>query len=122
MLILGSEAISDFRGLRHLAPVIGPVASTRQCGGRCPRPGSCIWPRSTRRSPGSADAVRTCWLERRPRGRHVRRRPNRHARPGHLAGEDPRLADYRPGPAAAHPLSQTPTERKKKLGCRYQLN
>ena len=28
MLILGGEAISDFQGLRHLAPVIGPVAST----------------------------------------------------------------------------------------------
>ena len=27
-LILGGEAISDFQGLRHLAPVIGPVAST----------------------------------------------------------------------------------------------
>jgi hypothetical protein len=26
--VLGSEAISDFPGLRHLAPVIGPVAST----------------------------------------------------------------------------------------------
>ena len=26
--ILGGEAISDFQGLRHLAPVIGPVAST----------------------------------------------------------------------------------------------
>ena len=26
--ILGGEAISDFPGLRHLAPVIGPVAST----------------------------------------------------------------------------------------------
>ena len=25
MLILGGEAISDFQGLRHLAPVIGPV-------------------------------------------------------------------------------------------------
>ena len=28
MLILGGEAISDFQGPRHLAPVIGPVAST----------------------------------------------------------------------------------------------
>ena len=28
MLILGGEAISDFQGLRHLAPVIGPVPST----------------------------------------------------------------------------------------------
>jgi len=28
MLILGGEAISDFQGLRHLAPVTGPVAST----------------------------------------------------------------------------------------------
>src|SRR4051812_50046025 len=27
-LILGGEAISDFQGLRHLAPVIGPVPST----------------------------------------------------------------------------------------------
>jgi hypothetical protein len=27
-LVLGGEAISDFQGLRHLAPVIGPVAST----------------------------------------------------------------------------------------------
>jgi hypothetical protein len=27
MLILGGEAISDFQGLRHLAPVIGPVPS-----------------------------------------------------------------------------------------------
>jgi DDE family transposase len=26
--VLGGEAISDFQGLRHLAPVIGPVAST----------------------------------------------------------------------------------------------
>jgi hypothetical protein len=26
--ILGGEAISDFQGLRHLAPVTGPVAST----------------------------------------------------------------------------------------------
>ncbi|MGH3833349.1 MAG: hypothetical protein ACRDRS_23430 [Pseudonocardiaceae bacterium] len=26
--ILGGEAISDFQGLRHLGPVIGPVAST----------------------------------------------------------------------------------------------
>jgi hypothetical protein len=28
MLILGGEAISDFQGLRHLSPVIGPVPST----------------------------------------------------------------------------------------------
>jgi hypothetical protein len=28
MQVLGGEAISDFQGLRHLAPVIGPVAST----------------------------------------------------------------------------------------------
>ena len=28
MLILGGEAISDFQGLRHLAPVTGPVPST----------------------------------------------------------------------------------------------
>jgi hypothetical protein len=28
VLILGGEAISDFQGLRHLAPVTGPVAST----------------------------------------------------------------------------------------------
>ena len=28
MLILGGEAISDFQGLRHLVPVIGPVPST----------------------------------------------------------------------------------------------
>jgi hypothetical protein len=28
MLILGGEAISDFQGLRHLAPVTGPLAST----------------------------------------------------------------------------------------------
>jgi predicted anti-sigma-YlaC factor YlaD len=28
MQILGGEAISDFQGLRHLAPVIGPVPST----------------------------------------------------------------------------------------------
>src|SRR5450755_6832 len=28
MLILGGEAISDFQGLRHLLPVIGPVPST----------------------------------------------------------------------------------------------
>src|SRR4051794_16412116 len=27
-LILGAEAIGDFQGLRHLAPVIGPVPST----------------------------------------------------------------------------------------------
>jgi hypothetical protein len=27
MLILGGEAISDFQGLRHLAPVTGPVPS-----------------------------------------------------------------------------------------------
>src|SRR4051812_989280 len=27
-LILGGEAISDFQGLRHLAPVVGPVPST----------------------------------------------------------------------------------------------
>ena len=26
--VLGGEAISDFQGLRHLAPAIGPVAST----------------------------------------------------------------------------------------------
>ena len=26
--ILGGEAISDFQGLRHLGPVIGPVPST----------------------------------------------------------------------------------------------
>src|SRR4051794_41724731 len=26
--ILGAEAIGDFQGLRHLAPVIGPVPST----------------------------------------------------------------------------------------------
>ena len=26
--ILGGEAISDFQGVQHLAPVIGPVAST----------------------------------------------------------------------------------------------
>ena len=26
--VLGGEAISDFQGLRHLAPVIGPVPST----------------------------------------------------------------------------------------------
>src|SRR4051794_41593002 len=26
--LLGGEAISDFQGLRHLAPVIGPVPST----------------------------------------------------------------------------------------------
>jgi hypothetical protein len=26
--ILGAEAISDFQGLRHLAPVTGPVPST----------------------------------------------------------------------------------------------
>ena len=26
--ILGGEAISDFQGMRHLAPVIGPVPST----------------------------------------------------------------------------------------------
>jgi len=26
--ILGGEAISDFQGLRHLEPVIGPVPST----------------------------------------------------------------------------------------------
>ena len=38
MLILGGEAISDFQGLRHLSPVIGPVPSTptvwRTCRGR----------------------------------------------------------------------------------------
>ena len=28
MQVLGGEAISDFQGLQHLAPVIGPVAST----------------------------------------------------------------------------------------------
>lgn len=28
MLVLGGEAISDFQGLRHLAPVTGPVPST----------------------------------------------------------------------------------------------
>jgi hypothetical protein len=28
MLVLGGEAISDFQGLRHLAPAIGPVPST----------------------------------------------------------------------------------------------
>jgi hypothetical protein len=28
MLILGGEAISDFQGLRHLSPVIGPVPPT----------------------------------------------------------------------------------------------
>ena len=26
--LLGGEAISDFQGLRHLAPVIGPIPST----------------------------------------------------------------------------------------------
>jgi hypothetical protein len=41
MQVLGDEAISDFQGLRHLAPVIGPVALTRRCGGRWPRPDSC---------------------------------------------------------------------------------
>jgi hypothetical protein len=29
MQVLGDEAISDFQGLRHLAPVIGPVALTQ---------------------------------------------------------------------------------------------
>jgi hypothetical protein len=28
MLVLGGEAISDFQGLRHLAPVTGPIPST----------------------------------------------------------------------------------------------
>lgn len=38
MLILGGDAIGDFQALAHLAPVIGPVPSTRRCGGRCGRP------------------------------------------------------------------------------------
>ena len=33
MLILGGEAISDFQGLRHLAPVTGPVPSSTRGGG-----------------------------------------------------------------------------------------
>src|SRR4051794_41671354 len=40
--LLGGEAISDFQGLRHLAPVIGPVPSTatvwRGRGGGGPPP------------------------------------------------------------------------------------
>jgi hypothetical protein len=39
--VLGGEAISDFQGLRHLAPVSGPVAWTRRCGGPCQRSDSC---------------------------------------------------------------------------------
>jgi hypothetical protein len=41
MQVLGGEAISDFQGLRHLAPVIGPVPRPPRCGGRCRRSVSC---------------------------------------------------------------------------------
>ena len=39
--ILGGEAISDFQGLRHLAPVIGPIPSTPTVWRAMARSASC---------------------------------------------------------------------------------
>ena len=47
--LLGGEAISDFQGLRHLAPVIGPIPSNPTVWRPWPRSASCSWPGSTRR-------------------------------------------------------------------------
>jgi hypothetical protein len=61
MLILGGEAISDFQGLRHLAPVIGPVASTSTVWRALSGAGELQLAGSTRRSPGSAGTGGAFW-------------------------------------------------------------
>jgi hypothetical protein len=42
-LVDGGEAISDYQALRHLEPIIGPVASTPTVCGPWPRSGICRW-------------------------------------------------------------------------------
>ncbi len=65
MLILGGEAISDFQGLRHLSPVIGPVASTPTVWRALSEAGDLQLAGSTLPSPGSAGTGGRCW----PNGR-----------------------------------------------------
>ena len=57
--LLGGEAISDFQGLRHLAPVIGPIPSNPTVWRAWPRSASCSWPGSTRRDRVPAALVGT---------------------------------------------------------------
>lgn len=59
--ILGGEAISDFQGMRHLAPVIGPVPSTPTVWRALSESAGHSWAGSTRRSPRSAAGGGGCW-------------------------------------------------------------